>query len=379
MVSDRKLFISLFIIAALIFLAHFLYTKTAVYGDGRFYYSYLPTFLLDHTLSFVKSFKHFGITSFSNLQGPANIYPIGPAIFWSIPFTIANLILIPFGKANGYRPLYDILIGLWNISFVIFGIYLLKKTLLKFFTQRTALLSSLAIFTATNLLFYGAVDVINSHSASFFFSALFLYLFVQKRNLLNSILLGITIGLLALVRSQDYLFLIFPVIDFLKNRKNLLFPIITILTAFTLFLPQVVLWHVYYGGLLTNPYLKVRSFDFLNPHLIGVFFNRDSGIVWTPIVFVCLYGLFGFLKKNFYVGFYSMLLIFMQVYLIASWSAWWEGASFSARMLVSSLPFLSIGLAYFLESKKIIKYDKWIVVLFSIGNAFLIILFLLTR
>ncbi len=377
MISDRKIFLSLFSFSVLIFLAHLVYTKTAVYGDGRSYYSYLPTFLLDHSLSFVKSFDHFQIGSFHNLKGPANVYPIGPAIIWAIPFTFANLFLIPFGKATGYGPVYDIFIGVWNIFLVTIGIYYLKKSLSNFFSERVSLLSSLAIFGATNLLFYGAVDVINSHSASFFFSSLFLYLFIKKRTLKNSFLLGLTIGALALIRSQDYLFFIFPLIDILRNPKYLAYSITTVLTGLILFIPQMLLWHIYYGTWFLNPYFRVQTFDFFHPHILGVFFNKGSGIIWTPSILISLYGLFKLLKKNFYIAICSLIIIFSEIYLIASWYYWWEGASYSARMLISSLPFFAFGIACFLDQKRIRRFDKWIVLGLFLLNNFLIVIFLL--
>jgi len=362
--------------AILIFIIHLIITKTAVYGDGRLYYSYLPTYLLDRTLDFTKTFEHFDITYFSSLQGPANIYPVGSAIVWAIPFLAANTVLIIFNAATGYGLLYEIFIGVWNISLVFFAIFILRKTLLKFFSESVSNLASIAIFTTTNLLFYGAVDVINSHSASFFFSSLFLYFFVQKRNLGNSLALGIIIGGLALIRSQDYLFLLFPILDFLRNKKNLMYSFITIFISFVIFIPQTILWHVYFGGWFTNPYLGVYTFDFLRPHILGVLFNSNSGMIWTPFLFVGIYGLFKYFRMRFYPAFYSIVFIFAQIYLIASWTIWWGGASFSTRMLVSSLPFFGIGIGSFLAYRISSKYHSFLILLFSAINAVLIILFL---
>ena len=374
----QKIFIGLYLSALLIFIAHLFVTKTAIYGDGRFYYSYLPSYLINYSLDLSDSFFHLGISSFPSLLGPANIYPIGPAIIWAIPFILASLFLIPFQNASGYGIIYEIFIGISNISLVFVGIYLLRKTLLKFFDQSTSNLAAIAIFTTTNLLFYGAVDVINSHSASFFLSSVFLYLFTSKRNLINSVCLGITVGMLALVRSQDYIFLIFPLVEFLR-KKNMLLSVITVIISLIVFLPQIFLWQVYFGGFIANPYLKVRSFDFLSPHFIGVFFNKNSGIIWTPIIFFCLYGLFKYLKRNFNIAFYSILIVAFEIYIIASWEVWWEGESYSARMLVSSLPFLGIGLASFLEMKNINKYKTKLVYFFSTLNILLILIFLITH
>lgn len=379
MPSFKKIFILLYFSSIIIFLAHLLLTKTAVYGDGRFYYSYLPTYLLDQTLNFTKAYKYLDITYFSSIIGPANIYPIGTAIIWTIPFVVANTILIFFDGATGYGQIYEIFIGIWNITLVFIGLIFLRRSLLRFFSEDISNITCIALFTTTNLLFYGAIDVINSHSASFFLASVFLYLFTDKKGVANSVKIGVVIGFLGLVRSQDYLFLLLPALEVLKNRKYILNFFIIVLASAIFSIPQFFLWNVYFGDFLTNPYLKVQTFDFLNPHILGVFFNKDSGVIWTPIIFVSLVGLVNYFRKNSYMASYSLILIFAEIYTIASWYYWWQGASYSARMLVSSLPFLAIGLANFLEFKQITKIKVLLVIFFSIFNAFGIILFLVTH
>src|SRR6185295_7256957 len=150
MTMYKKAFIFLYLAAIFIFITHLLITKTAVYGDGRYYYSYLPSIILDQSLNFNKAFAHLGISD------TFNIYPIGPAIFWSIPFTLINIISIPFNQASGYGAFYDIGIGIWDITLVFIGILLLRKALLRFFDEKVSDITVLTIFTSTNLLFYGA-------------------------------------------------------------------------------------------------------------------------------------------------------------------------------------------------------------------------------
>lgn len=366
----------LYVFAILLFLSHLYITKTAIYGDGRFYYSYLPSIIIDHSLNLSKSFTYFGITNTpQSLIGPGNIYPIGSAIVWTPPFIIAQIILLPFHLSNGFNLLYQILIGIWNISFVFMGLFLLFKTLLRFFDEKISLLATIGTFTSTNLFFYGSLDVINSHSASFFFSAALIYLFTSKRTILNAVLIGIAVGMLALIRSQDYLFIVFPFLDLLINKK-IKYSSISIVFALIIFFPQIFLWHSYWGSFFGNPYLKVQAFDFLHPQIIGVLFNKDSGIIWTPIVFISIFGLIKLYKKNKTLSAYSLFFILTQIYLISSWSVWWEGASYSARMLVSSLPFMGFGLAYILSMLK--KYKEIIITLFSILNFILIVIFLST-
>ena len=39
------------------------------------------------------------------------------------------------------------------------------------------------------------------------------------------------------------------------------------------------------------------------------------------------------------------MLFALEVAIVGSWSTWWQGASYSGRMLVSSLPVLAFALA----------------------------------
>src|SRR6185295_16371287 len=121
---------------------------------------------------------------------------------------------------------------------VFIGILLLRKALLRFFDEKVSDITVLTIFTSTNLLFYGAFDVINSHSISFFLACCFLYFYTSKKIYASSVLMGLIIGGLALVRSQDYLFLIFPILDVIKDRKNLAYSMVSTIVAVLIFSPQ---------------------------------------------------------------------------------------------------------------------------------------------
>ncbi|MCL4385596.1 MAG: hypothetical protein M1326_04690, partial [Cyanobacteria bacterium] len=68
-IDSKSIFISLYIIAILIFIAHFILIGKGVYGDARYYYSYLPSFIIDHNLEFKNAFKYFGIEYFKTPLG----------------------------------------------------------------------------------------------------------------------------------------------------------------------------------------------------------------------------------------------------------------------------------------------------------------------
>lgn len=374
-IDSKSIFIPLCLFAVIIFTFHFIIVGKGVYGDGRYYYSYLPTLIIDHNFDFKNSFKYFGIDYFLTPTGkPANIYPIGPAIFWAIPFTLVHLTLIPFGLNDGFNNFYQFSIGIWNITLVFVGLYFLYKTLAKFFSKKIPLITISTIFLSTNLLFYGALDVINSHSASFFVSSLFLYFWLNKKIKLS----GALLGLLVLIRPQDALFAILPLSTFLIERKVYILKfLIIIITCLIVFLPQLLIWKILWGTWLKNPYLDVETFNLTSPNILGVLFNSNSGLIlWTPIILICFLGLIKFAQKNKALGMPFIILLLTQIYIVSSWSIWWQGASYSGRMFVSSLPILSIGLSFLYSQKSFTKYNLLITFFFSVLNITLIIFFL---
>lgn len=377
--KSKRIFILLFVLSFTIFLVHFLIVEKAIYGDGRYYYSYLPAFLIQHTFNLSSAFEHTDIPvwALTPLHLPANIYPIGSALFWTIPYLLAFGFSFIFGYSNMFSVLFQIPIGAFVICLSTFGLWLLFKSLEKFFPPSIALLSVLTVFFTTNLLFYGSVDVLNSHPITFFLSCVFLFFWLKRPTLGNAIVIGVAYGLLMLVRPQEILFGILLASSILrKNEKKYIFSFIT---AALIFLPQLLLWKVEWGSWYINPYLHAATFNFLKPELVGVLFNTQSGLfLWTPITLLAFIGLFLF-AKDYKVAIPMILLILLELYIISSWSIWWEGKSYSARMLISSLPFLSFGLAYIYEKirSKTLLYS--IPVFFGVLNVVLIFYFLVQK
>ncbi|HEX8965969.1 MAG TPA: hypothetical protein VF820_06060, partial [Patescibacteria group bacterium] len=345
----KQLFLCLYVFSLIIFLAHFFIVGKAVYGDGRYYYSYLPSLLIEHTLNLTTAFKNIGINSFTTPIGlPANIYPVGPAIVWTIPYLTSFLLF----NHSAYGLLHQVFVGIWNVSLVVLGLYFLYLSLCKFFDKATSFLAILTTFFTTNLFFYGTIDVINSHSSSFFFASLFLFLWFKKQTFVTSLFQGLSLGMLTLIRPQDGIFILLPIFSFLFFRKLQLKNLITIIISSAItFSLQMIYWHFAWGSWFHNPYLTVAHFNFFTPQILGVLFNKTSGLLlWTPLFAIGIGGTIALLKK--YIFAIPFLLIFLiELYLISAWSIWWQGASYSGRMFISTLPLLSFGTAYLYEKK----------------------------
>ncbi len=317
------------------FVLHAAHLQKTVYGDGVFYYSWLRSIVVDRDIDFTNEYSESGVTQPLNQRGtPGNKYSIGPALVWAPGFLLTHIIV----RGNGWELPYQITTGMTGVLLTLFGLILLARVIRGSpLVQGTVIL---LIAGATNLFFYGALDTVNSHALSFFAATLFLAFLTHPRKL--SFWIGVSLALLAMIRLQDIVYFL-ALIPFIKRVDWKL-----IAVGFLVgFLPQLAAWLALYGS-LANPYLTGgETFDILHPHIWGVLFGAQSGLfLWTPITAVGVIGLIlSARQRSSRAILTSYLYIFLaELLIVASWSTWSQGASFSGRMFVSSIPLLAIGL-----------------------------------
>lgn len=276
------------------FVAHALYLKKTVYGDGYYYFSWL-------------------YLAYSN-----NKFAIGPAILWAPVFTVTH---------------NEFAVGVVGVLATIFGLVLLYDALTSMFSKLVSIMAIITVAGATNLLFYGSLDTVNSHAASFFAVSVFVALLLRRRHWFA---IGLSLGLVGLMRTQDLLLaiLLIPYI----TKKNITPIAFGTLLAFA---PQLIAWNLTTGRWLVSPYLTGNEgFNPLRPHILGVLFEPRNGLfLWTPATII---GVAGLVKSRRYTFLAAFLA---ELYVVSSWSTWWQGASYSGRMFVSSLPLLTFGIA----------------------------------
>ena len=406
---EKYLFTTLLFISTFIYLFHTVYTKTSIFADGRYYYSITRSIVKDWDIDFENDYKFFDIQMPEGISGtPINFYPPGVSFFWIFGFWLAGgvvQILDIFIKidTSGLGFIYQLSTALTSIFLGLFGLFLVQKIASKFFSKTASLLATFSLFSTTNLLFYIAVEPINSHAVSFFVSAFFVYYFLNYSHSHPELIsgskkipkpvrndkgyyltLGIIAGVAGLVRTQDLLILILPAIHIILKQRHdfrLLTTYILLLTsgAFGAFLPQLILWKYFYGTYLISPYLEF-GFNFLHPQIKHVLFNLQNGLfTMTPAIALAFLGLF-LIKNHYSLKFYSLLYFLLQLYLISSWNAYSQGGSYSIRMIITTYPLLSLGLAKISEEmiKKIGTSKTFLAIsFFSLINAIMIIRYLI--
>lgn len=372
----QRFLIVIFFVYLLGFFAHALYLKKTVYGDGIYYYSWLRSISIDHDIDFRNEYAHFHIQQPTTTQQlPENKYAVGPALLWFPTF----LWIHAFARGDGYHLWYQLTTGITSVFVVLIGLLLLFRLLHKYFSQTISIASVLAIAFATNLFFYGSLDTVNSHGLSFFAACLYLSLIFAKNKQYGAI--GTALALIGLIRAQD---LIYGILLIPYLRKS---TIISIARGFSLFfLPQLLAWQLLYGKFWVSPYLSGgEGFFQVKPHVLEVLFSIQNGLItWTPIIAVGFVGLWlnKMISKSYRVIF--ILLILLQLMIVANWSTWWQGASYSGRMFVSLLPIFAFGLAAIFTRLQIYKWTISYYLLCIIGpltviNMLLMIFFLLHK
>jgi len=374
--SLKRIVITIVFVYFLGFLAHAAIVGKTVYGDGAYYYSWLRSLAIDHDLDFRNDYRLFDITQKTTEVGLiGNIYPIGPALYWWPTFIALDVAV----RGRGGSLPYQLAIGIVGVWAAIVGLLFMYRVLRRFFPEAMALTTLVAIAFATNLWFYGSLDTVNSHALSFFLASAFLMLFLTPKR--SHIALGVLLGSLALVRPQDAVYGVLLLHG--ANIKSLSKNAIGFLFTFSV---QLLAWQVVYGKFWVSPYLdRGYGFDFLHPKILETLFSSNNGLfLWTPIT---LLGCIGLFLKNFpkpELRPYFIGIVCIQIYLVASWTTWWQGASFSGRMFISILPILAIGLAQFFTSvtNNVLDVRKLLttyVLPLSLLNGMLIFMYLLSH
>jgi len=369
-----SLLLIVFICYIIGFSAHAFTLKQTVYGDGAYYFSWLHSIFIDRDINFSNEYIRFNLTqAFTSYGTPMNKYAIGPSLLWA-PFYLWTHNLV---RQDGYTFPYQFIIGLVTVLYVITGLILLYRLLCTFTKPTIAAVTTILIAVSTNLLFYGMIDPVNSHGLSFFAAVLFLTFLVQDQ----PFGIGIALGLLALIRPQDAIYglLLIPYL----NRKNV-FPIF--ISFLLLFSHQLLVWYAFTGNPFISPYFAGgEHYTFLTPHIIPVLFSPENGLLlYSPIFIIACIGFFHAWKKYNSYRYIAFGVLLLSVYLIASWSTWNQGASYSGRMFVGMLPLLAFPLASLLErmtNKIVTPQLLYMIFVLPLGgmNVLLILYFLLTH
>lgn len=345
-------------------------------SDKCGYYLYLPATFIYHDLQKLSFYpqldseyhKTLGVQqSLYDVNGnKLNKYPCGVSLF-EFPFFLAanSYCKVTSGHpADGFSMPYQLAGIFSNIFWVVLGLIILRSFLKRYFNDNVIAITLFLIAFGTNLYTYTAFEVGMSHPYSFFLFCSLLYLtdelFRVPSNKLISVLIGLVLGLIFIVRPINIIAAIIPLfwkvssLSALKQRvgywrkhfTSILIAIpICILVAFI----QFAYWKYLTGHWLYYSY-QGEGFDFIHPHILdGLFSYRKGWFVYTPMSLVGLVGFYFLWKKH--RDMVPVLVVFFALFIygVFSWCAWWYGGGFGCRPLIEAVAFLSMPLAAMVE------------------------------
>ncbi len=356
--------------------------------DGNGYYAYLPAVFIYHDLSF--SFydelrkdssrtdlsynyrtKHKGKT--------VNRYFAGTALA-QMPFFFmghfANL--LTGNPLDGYSVYYLIFIQVATLFYALLGQFLLVLILRRFGLSGTVI--AIVVFAAvfgTSLFHYVVDEPSMSHVYSFAFVNLFVLAFLDyfKKPDFRLVLLGMfAFGMVVLIRPVNGLLVLslpFLAGDAKTFRKGMHFffrkplpALLSVLPAVLLASVQLVIYKIQTGDFLVYSYGKL-TLDLTDARLWKFLFSYRKGLfVYTPLLFVSLFGSKYFFKKSRFQFMTWGAFLFVVVYVLSSWWQWYYGGSFGSRVMIDYYVFFTIPLGLLLEKSRYRKaFAAWVFLL----------------
>ncbi|MCX7697734.1 MAG: hypothetical protein N2Z72_08615 [Bacteroidales bacterium] len=361
------------------------------------YYGYLPAVFIfkDIKLNFVEKNPELPVW-FEIAPNQNRVFKtsMGMAFLYMPFFTIGHFIAwLRDEPLTGYTKTYEIAIVFAALFYLIAGIYFLKKVLEKFVEGPGWIYFILFVIVfGGNLLYYVAAEPGMPHVYIFSLVSMFLHTSIrwyENPNWLNSLIIGLLIGILSLVRPTNLIWIFFWILYGITSWKALIERIIflikqwykvgiIILGILVIWFPQMFYWKYLTGNWLYYSYGEER-FYFLKPHVWEALFSFRKGFfVYAPVMILFIPGLFYLYRQKKELFWGTMLVITFFIYVYASWWCWWFGGSYGMRAYIDMYPLIAIPLTFtinvLLQKKNFVKYTflffTIILLLYQIWNTF---------
>ena len=214
-----------------------------------------------------------------------------------------------------------------------------------------------------------------AHANSLFAVALFVFVWLQtrdERQLWEWGVLGLSAGLMVLVRELNWLFLLAPAVDEIGEAWDALKVAraesaldsrglfgtwwrrfsprasgyalmggVVLLMAAT----QFAVYRILHGTFGPTPFI-VDKFEPYPIHAVDVLFSGFHGLFsWSPITLFGILGLLALASRNGRVALALATVFAVELWVIGSYDTWPGGASFGARRFINCMPIFAMGLA----------------------------------
>lgn len=327
-------------------------------SDASVYYCYLEAAFIKHDLTFSYPNSHWILPTPTGRYVPK--MSMGLAMLYMPIFLVCHVVtLLTGGEANGYSPPYAYGMYYGALLFVLWGLWLLRKLLLGWYSEKVTSLTLLAIFLGTNLFYYAIGFNLLTHGFLFTLFVLLIYAtqrLYETKHTKWGFIIGLILGFCTLIRPTSILVGLIPMLwncltwNDVKSRLSywLHQPLMLSLLAVGALLPwipQLIYWKILAGSFLYYTYGQ-EGFNLGKPQLMNVLFSYRKGwLLYTPIMLFALSGILLFYRSKHPLRLPFLIIFPITLYLLSCWWCWWWGGSFSNRSLVEYYALLAFPMA----------------------------------
>ncbi len=355
--------------------------------DTMGYHVYLAELFSDGDLSISDLSYYEGImATYENTTSLYQFIPLDPEIGggyitkytsgWAVlhaPFIyLGHLYAGWMGYAqDGFSLPYQFSAVIGSLFYTFLGLVILRKIFLHFFSEKITVILFLILVLGTNYLHMNSACTGLAHVSLFTLYASLLYFtikFHEKNSFKSAILIGLSLGFLALIRPTELIATLIPLLygvtswTTFKTRFVEVFKThyywIAIICMILVGSIQLFYWNYTTGSPLFYSYVhNGEALDFNRPHVIEVLFSfRKGWLIYTPVMILLVLGFIGVYKKHKSLFIGTLAFTIINVYVISCWTVWWYAGSFSQRALEHSYPIyiliIGFGLVGLAQYKK---------------------------
>lgn len=298
---------------------------------------------------------------------PMYFFLFGMALLY-LPFFLMGhaIALLTGAPPDGFSLPYQQAMAIGCLAYTLIGLVHFRRILLRYFPDRTAALLIVLVGFGTNYFHFTTVKDLETANFLFCGMAVLVWNTIRwhadhrRRNLLG---IAISVALITLVKPSEVVCGLIPVLWGVHDRASLLERMallrtrwmdlaLAVLTGLVVLSPQLLYWQVTTGRPLFDSYQNPGvGLDLWSPHILPILFSARKGwLVYTPVMVFALIGFVHLYRRRRELFPVVLGYFLVTFYIIASWSEWWYGASFSVRPMITSYVLLALPLGCFLES-----------------------------
>lgn len=338
--------------------------------DAMGYYIYLPAHFIYHDLGhmafasdIMREYNPSGsfYQAFQVPGGPegqlVTKYTCGLAVLWTPFFFLghwaADWLSYP---QDGFSAPYQIAVAFGGLLFALLGLGLLRRVLLRYFSDVVTTLVLVTLVLGSNYFQYAVFDAAMAHNYLFTGYALLLWLTIrwhERPTRGHAFAIGLTLGLLVLIRPSEAVAAVIPVLwgvgSVAAARAKLALlrvrwadVLLLGLGGFIGVLPQPLYWHWATGHFIFYSYGD-QHFSFLKPHLWDVLFSfRKGWLIYSPLLLFPLAGLVVLWRRHRALAVPVLVFTVLNLWVVSAWDIWWYGGSIGQRAMVQSYAVLAL-------------------------------------